>query len=249
MTEKLLKILKDPKYIKCWYPSGGTNFVALNYWSKNIGNEIHPKHFIFTDGIYSNEDFEIYLSSISELYNIDISDIKFKKVETTLKLFPNSFNLDYINKLEQRKIAWMKEGTEDEIELKGLGLIKFDEELELIEEFKKHFFINKNASLFYFYFNDILICLINCSNEDFYNYCINESISLDTIMLFRHKDYEFINSKEELIIKNLGVKEGIGSSSYMEVGKESLVETNIFWESDYNANPQAHKVAFIRYLI
>ena len=244
MTEKLLKILKDPKYIKCWYPSGGTNFVALNYWSKNIGNEIHPKHFIFTDGIYSNEDFEIYLSSISELYNIDISDIKFKKVETTLKLFPNPFNLDYINKLEQREIAWMKEGSEDEIESKGLGLIEFD-----IEEFKKHFFINKNASLFYFYFNDISIYLINCSNEDFYNYCINESISLDTIMLFRHKDYEFIYSKEELIIKNLGIKEGIGSSSYMEVGKESLVETNIFWESDYNANPQAHKVAFIRYLI
>ena len=49
MTEKLVKILKDPKYIKCWYPCSGDDFEVTKIWIENIGNTIIPNLFILTD--------------------------------------------------------------------------------------------------------------------------------------------------------------------------------------------------------
>jgi hypothetical protein len=245
MLEKLLKILKDPKYLKCWYPSGGTNFIAIEHWNQQIGNKIHPKNFIFTDGQYLKEHFNTYLYTISKLFNVDIENIATDKTDTSLKLYPNTEDPDFKNWIEDRTKVWMKEGSEDDIELKGLGILDIDQELN--EEFTTQYFKSKNASVFYFYFNDISIFLINCSNEVFYNYCIKESISLDTIMLYRHQDYEFVSTKEELIIRNLGIKEGIGSPTYMQFNQKELVETNVFWNSDYQSNPPKDKIAFIRY--
>jgi hypothetical protein len=49
MTEKLLKILKDPKYIKCWYPCSGDDFEVTKIWIENNGNTIIPNLFILTD--------------------------------------------------------------------------------------------------------------------------------------------------------------------------------------------------------
>jgi|LakMenE18May11ns_1017448.scaffolds.fasta_scaffold9791768_2 hypothetical protein len=49
MTEKLVKILKDPKYIKCWYPNSGDDFEVTKIWIENNGNAIIPNLFILTD--------------------------------------------------------------------------------------------------------------------------------------------------------------------------------------------------------
>ena len=247
MTDNLLTLLKDPQYIKCWYPSGGKNFEAIKYWSNNIGNEINPKHFIFTDGMYLKDDFEKYLSSISNIFSVNIHDLKFEIFETNLELFPNPENPDYKNELEKRCQAWMKEGNEIEIGLKELGIPDFFNELELIEEFKKQFSKNKNANLFYFYFNDISIWLLNCSNEEFYNYCVQEHISIESIMLYRHCDYEFLYPNEELIIKTLRIKEGIGSNSYMNYNKEKIIKTNFFWDSNYQPIPPKDQIALIKF--
>jgi hypothetical protein len=66
-------------------------------------------------------------------------------------------------------------------------------------------------------------------------------------MLYRHQDYEFVSTKEELIIRNIGIKEGIGSPTYMQFNQKELVETNVFWNSDYQSNPPKDKIAFNRY--
>jgi hypothetical protein len=244
ITDKLFTFLKDPKIVKSWYPSGGTNFAALNYWSKNIGNEIQPKHFIFTDGQYLKEHFNMYLLSISKLFNVDINKITSEIIETNLQSYPNTEDPEFQNWIEKKIKLWMDFGSEDEIELKQMGFPKIN---EVIDSFKTQYSREKNASLLYFCVNDISIGLLNCSNEEFYNYSINELISIESIMLYRHCDYEFLSPNEELIIKTLRIIEGIGSSSYMQVGKEKLLETNILWESEYQDNPPRDKLTFIRY--
>ena len=49
MTEMLLNILKDPKYIKCWYPCSGDDFEVTKIFTENNGNTIIPNLFILTD--------------------------------------------------------------------------------------------------------------------------------------------------------------------------------------------------------
>jgi hypothetical protein len=156
ITDKLFTFLKDPKIVKCWYPSGGTNFAALNYWSKNIGNEIQPKHFIFTDGQYLKEHFNMYLLSISKLFNVDINKITSEIIETNLQSYPNTEDPEFQNWIEKKIKLWMDFGSEDEIELKQMGFPKIN---EVIDSFKTQYSREKNASLLYFCVNDISIGL------------------------------------------------------------------------------------------
>lgn len=225
----------------CWYPSGGTNFVAIKSLSKNIGNKIHPKHFVFTDYIYCVENIKSYLSTISDAFHVEQSQILNYIQATEINTSINIESSEYIDTFERRK-KWISKGEEDGdvAELIEFGIIDEDS-----YRLWKGDTLDDKACLFHFNFSDITIWLLNCSNEDFYNYCLERDIKLDAIMLYRHND-NFLYQNEELVIKKLEIKEGIGSSNYMQFNKEKLIETGLIWDSNYNAQ-QRDIVSIIQY--
>ena len=70
-------------------------------------------------------------------------------------------------------------------------------------------------------------------NEDFYSFCINEELIVNTLMLYRHMD-NFIYDNESDIIQKLFVKEVLTSRSYLNYSKGVKKESIIPWDSEFN---------------
>jgi len=57
-AESFMKTIICPEDIICWYPSSGRDLKSVNNWTRNIGNEIKPNVFLFTDCEYAIVDDE-----------------------------------------------------------------------------------------------------------------------------------------------------------------------------------------------
>lgn len=57
-AESFMKTIICPEDIICWYPSSGMDLKSVNNWTRNIGNEIKPNVFLFTDYEYAIVDEE-----------------------------------------------------------------------------------------------------------------------------------------------------------------------------------------------
>ncbi len=210
----------------CWYPSAGTNFTALNFWNKQIGNEIYPQHFVFTDSIYNVSNIDSYSLSLSEQLNCEKDKIKTSVIETSFNAFlikDDNYSLllnKYLNDLpEDPKVK----------EIREILFLNSDEE---IKEFDSIYF-NQNAILIKIEINEITLWLLNIKNEDFYSFCINEELIVNTLMLYRHMD-NFIYDNESDIIQKLFVKEILTSRSYLNYSKGVKKESIIPWDSEFN---------------
>jgi hypothetical protein len=57
-TKSFMKTIICPEDIICWEPSSGSDIKSVNNWTRNIGNEIKPDVFLFTDCEYAIVDGE-----------------------------------------------------------------------------------------------------------------------------------------------------------------------------------------------
>jgi hypothetical protein len=57
-SESFMKTIMCPEDIICWYPSSGCDLASINNWTRNIGNELKPNVFLFTDCEYAIVDGE-----------------------------------------------------------------------------------------------------------------------------------------------------------------------------------------------
>lgn len=94
---------------------------------------------------------------------------------------------------------------------------------------------------------NIEIILLNAFNEDFYCFCVNNSLNIDCIILQRYfqDGYVFDGRSESKVVNTLNVKEGIVNPSYSSCPIESLIISNLFWEN-FNY-PNSDVVAYARY--
>jgi hypothetical protein len=210
----------------CWYPSAGTNFTALNFWNKQIGNEINPQHFVFTDSIYNVSNIDSYSLSLSEQLNCEKDKIKTSIIET-------SFNA-FLTKDENYRLLLKKylNDLPEDPKVKEIREILFLNRDEEIMEFDSIYF-NQNAILIKIEINEITLWLLNIKNEDFYSFCINEELIVNTLMLYRHMD-NFIYDNESDIIEKIFVKEILTSRSYLNYSKGVKKESIIPWDSEFN---------------
>ena len=92
------------------------------------------------------------------------------------------------------------------------------------------------------------IILLNTSNEEFYNFCINNSLKIDCLLLQRYftDGYVFEARSENKVVETLKVKEGIVNPNYSSYAIDTANYASFFWKY-YGDERDADKVAFIKY--
>jgi hypothetical protein len=212
MTEKLVKILKDPKYIKCWYPCSGDDFEVTKIWIENIGNTIIPNLFILTDSNLiqiqnanncvtrlENEGYELVeeFTISTRLNPIKEVDWAYKNIlqsETPLtndkirKILNNEYFFNYLYPDQKGALA-----PNEILELHnmGLGLEYFDiENFENLPPNQKLNLINiiqdnpPHLKTISLYQNgDIQILLLNCKNNEFYDLCTENEVTFESAVI------------------------------------------------------------------
>jgi hypothetical protein len=212
MTEKLVKILKDPKYIKCWYPNSGDDFEVTKIWIENNGNTIIPNLFILTDSNLiqiqnanncvtrlENEGYELVeeFTISTRLNPIKEVDWAYKNIlqsETPLtndkirKILNNEYFFNYLYPDQKGALA-----PNEILELHnmGLGLEYFDiENFENLPPNQKLNLINiiqdnpPHLKTISLYQNgDIQILLLNCKNNEFYDLCTENEVTFESAVI------------------------------------------------------------------
>jgi hypothetical protein len=210
MTEKLLKILKDPKYIKCWYPCSGDDFEVTKIWIENIGNTIIPNLFILTDSNLiqiqnanncvtrlENEGYELVeeFTISTRLNPIKEVDWAYKNIlqsETPLtndkirKILNNEYFFNYLYPDQKGTLA-----LDEILDLRDMGFDLFDiENFENLPPNQKLNLINiiqdnpppqKTISLYQN--GDIQILLLNCKNNEFYDLCTENEVTFENAVI------------------------------------------------------------------
>ena len=209
MTEKLLKILKDPKYIKCWYPCSGDDFEVTKIWIENNRNTIIPNLFILTDSNLlqilnanncltrlENEGYELLeeftiSTRLNPIKEVDWAYQEVLQSETPLtndKIRTILNNEYFFNYLSDQNGAL---APNEILDLRDMGLDLFDiEKFENLPPNQKLNLINiiqdnpppqKTISL---YENgDIQILLLNCKNNEFYDLCTENEITFENAVI------------------------------------------------------------------
>jgi len=95
---------------------------------------------------------------------------------------------------------------------------------------------------------NIEIILLNAFNEDFYCFCVNNSLNIDCIILQRYfsDGYVFEGRAESKVVETLKVKEGIVNPNYSSYPIEANHYASFFWKN-YGDQIYNDKVAFIKY--
>ena len=176
--------------------------------------------------IYNVSNIDSYSLSLSEQLNCEKDKIKTSIIET-------SFNA-FLTKDENYRLLLNKylNDLPEDPKVKKIREILFLNRDEEIKEFDSIYF-NQNAILIKIEINEITLWLLNIKNEDFYSFCINEELIVNTLMLYRHMD-NFIYDNESDIIQKLFVKEVLTSRSYLNYSKGVKKESIIPWDSEFN---------------
>jgi hypothetical protein len=257
MTDNLLTLLKDPQYIKCWYPSSGDDFEVTKKWSDGHGNSIIPNLFILTD--LDLDGYQERINTKERLINQGyefVSELLFDSTLITPSIIDWSFNkIEWSNIPNQKFIDVISDGAFDEY----IGKIDKDDFFELIDmginsinDCKSNFaempdnlkvkllaIINDdydeiNFAHLYKKENNLII-FIQCPNIDFYEYCRRECITIEATIIIRHEFDRFL--RDEL----LNVFEVLNTNSVFVYRNQcSVAEIDFFTQ---------HQISFpIKYL-
>lgn len=204
----------------CWYPSAGYDFKAIHYWTLAALETIKPKLFIYTDHNYRFSE---------TLYH---GPPEWKRIADLLRtFFQRSEDIGFQDDIKEslsQQLGGVKISVKEKI-LRGLwSHNQFETPRVLCVKI-----------------NAIQLWAIHCENKEFYDYCLLNRIKIDGIMLHRHND-RFLYDEEESIIKQLNIKEGIGSPQYFQYRKEEIKEYEFMWETVYGHNND--RIAKIRYI-
>jgi hypothetical protein len=152
--------------ITCWYPSSGADINSINYWRNNLGNQIIPNVFIFTDNAFrmtenslSINENKNMIDTLNGLGFIKTHYEEIEDVENFRQALINDNNL--LNKLDLSVMKnYLKDNQTQEwnvnIDLKEIGLSD-NSSIISNQEF---------LDIFNTHFNEILIKNLNLIEND-----------------------------------------------------------------------------------
>lgn len=236
MTEKLLKILKDPKYIKCWYPCSGDDFEVTKIWIENNRNTIIPNFFILTDSNLlqiqnvnncvtrlENEGYELVeeFTISTRLNPIKEVDWAYKNIlqsETPLTndkmrtILNNEYFFNYLSDqngaLAPNEILDLRDMGFDFFDIEKFENLPPNQKLNLINIIQDNPPPQKTISLYQN--GDIQILLLNCKNNEFYDLCTENEVTFENAVIAvqnnDHNTDRFLYSEIKTIFTALKVK-------------------------------------------
>ncbi len=237
MNKQLLKYLIGNQ-VKCWYPCSGFDFGATKLFERSSKTPL-PKIYVFTDN-------EILKTSSEEIINLTrvhgfefIENIELEESPSVLKFDNNDpnqqsrLNMHYI---QQKRLSDPLSSSLMEM---GIGDAEEDYFDSLDFNTKKSIIYNEcQSSNIQVYKNEeIILLLINCENEWFYNFCVQNQILLNSTINIRSDMDQFIFINLLQILKNLEIKNGFFYLNQInETAKAFLKQNQLGNSFNYNRN-------------
>lgn len=264
MSDKLLTLLKDSQHIKCWYPCSGDDFEVTKIWTKDHKNSNIPDLFILTDinmfEIFQEADnFETRLknegytlidefiintnlSLVKEIHwaynNISNEEVYGKKYREILN---NDYFFDHLYPTRDNETQIMSK--EDLLELDNMMQIGINiSSFENLPSNQKLNLINiiqdtptdKNIRIYHN--RDIKIVLMNCKNNEFYDFCIENEIGIESLILKGGHNDNYLISELHNICKSLNINTILASLyEFNEAHKEFLMQYQIGLPINYSS--------------
>ena len=264
-AEKLKDLLKT-KFSNetiCWYPSAGDDIENISIWKKNLGNNLSPKLFIYTDCGYMFIEDRLYYNGLDKNHEIG------KLVEECGFSFQNFYDErgveypDFMNKeLEEYNDGRLKKiirkrlkekvicqngsvmSKEDKnyfLTLQKKGLMDAKDIMKIMN-FVPEIEATHRAVLFKNDSSTEYLLLISVTNASFYTFCINEGIKMDCAMIRRPMD-NFISGID--FLKSIGVDE-VMSDRLFTSENTTAVDSFIWKTRTYSFGDEADKAYFIK---
>jgi hypothetical protein len=237
MNKQLLKYLIGNQ-VKCWYPCSGFDFGATKLFERTSKIPL-PQLYVFTDN-------EIYKTSSEEILNLTkfhgfefIENFELEPSPSVLKFDKNDPNQQ--SRLNMHYIKQMRLSDPLSSELMEMGLGDAEENYFDLLDFntKKSIIYDEcKPSAFQVYKNEeIILLLINCENEWFYNFCIQNQIVLNSTINIRSDMDQFIFINLLKILKNLEIKNGFFYLNQInETARAFLIQNQQGNSFNYNRN-------------
>jgi len=254
---QLSSIIKNHQTV-CWYPSAGADLNAINYWNLNLGNKLKPTLFIISDIAY-------FLKNSSSHFYKDVRGFHKIPEEFDIERITEPINiLNFDERLNECKANKILTIQDQEIDLDNYNsfqaLIKDTNfkrlcELGIIDNdgIYKYLYNNysadfDNVTYCYLKKEGIEIILLHASNEEFYNFCLNNSFNINCLMLQRYYNdgYVFEARSESKVVETLKVKEGIVNPNYSSYPIKENNYASFLWKY-YGDERDKDKVAYIKY--
>lgn len=253
----LSKIIKNHQTV-CWYPSAGADLNAVKYWDLGLGNKLKPTLFIKSDIAY-------FLNNNSSHFYEDVRG--FHKI-------PEEFIVEKITEqnvlnCEERLREWKEKGNNIlNIQNQAINIGHYDSYKVLIEDdnikglceigvLDNDFIFNylfehytadfNNVTYCHLKKDDVEIILLNASNQEFYNFCIKNSLKIDCLILQSYMECNlFENRCEKNVVETLQVREGIVNPSYTCYNLNSCNYASFNWKF-YGDERDRDQVAYLKY--
>ena len=216
----MLEIFKRSKSKNpvCWYPSAGYNWEATVHWSQNLGNQLIPKLYIFTDSDYGKASYS------SDHLKVVIAH-----------LFQSEDEME-----RNERILRLNDILSDAPHPHG----KIKVETFLVDEDMLKNGFSDSLIVIVLKIKGAHIWLVNTTNERFFQYVIQRRIKIRCGMFYRHMD-SFI-AETRTLIPALGMKEFLCHPSYSPHHDFVMSSTDMVWQSTYNQESHLQYVNFGR---